>query len=150
MDMTDKDNILIEDFFKQAAQQQIEDNGFTKRVMKNLPESPQEKAHRLSLLWTAFCVVLSVVLFFVFGGWGALKASILVAVQGVLTSLSVFLTTAPTTEVPLNPVVLLLVAAFVLIYLPYRTYRKLSAALYTRCDDSTGCTAPAVPRVVWR
>ena len=129
MDMTDKDNILIEDFFKQAAQQQIEDNGFTKRVMKNLPESPQEKAHRLSLLWTAFCVALSVVLFFVFGGWGALKASILVAVQGVLTSLSVFLTTAPTTEVPLNPVVLLLVAAFVLIYLPYRTYRKLSAAL---------------------
>ena len=106
MDMTDKDNILIEDFFKQAAQQQIEDNGFTE-----------------------FCVVLSVVLFFVFGGWGALKSSILVAVQGVLTSLSVFLTTAPTTEVPLNPVVLLLVAAFVLIYLPYRTYRKLSAAL---------------------
>ena len=130
MDMTDKDNILIEKFFKQAAQQQIEDNGFTERVMKSLPESEQEeKAHRLSLLWTLFCVVVSVVLFFVFGGWEALKASILVALHGVLTSLSVFLTTAPTTEVPLNPVVLLLVAAFVLIYLPYRTYRKLSAAL---------------------
>ena len=128
--MTDKDNILIEDFFKQAAQQQIEDNGFTERVMMNLPESEQEeKAHRLSLLWTLFCVVVSVVLFFVFGGWEALKASIMVALHGVLTSLSVFLTTAPTTEVPLNPVVLLLVAAFVLIYLPYRTYRKLSAAL---------------------
>ncbi|MBR4730872.1 MAG: DUF5056 domain-containing protein [Prevotella sp.] len=128
--MTDKDNILIEDFFKQAAQQQIEDNGFTERVMMNLPESEQEeKAHRLSLLWTLFCVVVSVVLFFVFGGWEALKASIMVALHGVLTSLSVFLTTAPTTEVPLNPVVLLLVAAFVLIYLPYRTYRKLSAVL---------------------
>ena len=130
MDMTDKDNILIEKFFKQAAQQQIEDNGFTERVMKSLPESEQEeKAHRLSLLWTLFCVVVSVVLFFVFGGWEALKASILVALHGVLTSLSVFLTTVPTTEVPLNPVVLLLLAAFVLIYLPYRTYRKLSAAL---------------------
>ena len=129
MDMTDKDNVLIEDFFKQAAAQQIEDNGFTERVMMNLPESQVEKAHRLSLLWTVFCVVMSVVLFFVFGGWQALKASIMVAVQGVLTSLSVFLTTAPTTEIPLNPVVLLLVAAFVLIYLPYRTFRKLSAAL---------------------
>ena len=129
MDMTDKDNVLIEQFFKQAAAQQIEDNGFTERVMMNLPESQVEKAHRLSLLWTVFCVVMSVVLFFVFGGWQALKASIMVAVQGVLTSLSVFLTTAPTTEVPLNPVVLLLVAAFVLVYLPYRTYRKLSAVL---------------------
>ena len=129
MDMTDKDNVLIEQFFKQAAAQQIEDNGFTERVMMNLPESQVEKVHRLSLLWTVFCVVMSVVLFFVFGGWQALKASIMVAVQGVLTSLSVFLTTAPTTEIPLNPVVLLLVAAFVLIYLPYRTYRKLSAAL---------------------
>lgn len=127
--MTDKDNLLLEDFFKQAAQQQIEDHGFTERVMRHLPESEQEKAHRLSLLWTAFCVVLSVVLFFVFGGWGALKAGMLVALQTVLTSLSVFLTTVPTTEIPLNPVVLLLVAAFVLIYLPYRTFRKLSAAL---------------------
>ena len=129
MDMTDKDNVLIEQFFKQAAAQQIEDNGFTERVMMNLPESQVEKVHRLSLLWTVFCVVMSVVLFFIFGGWQALKASIMVAVQGVLTSLSVFLTTAPTTEIPLNPVVLLLVAAFVLIYLPYRTFRKLSAAL---------------------
>jgi hypothetical protein len=129
MDMTDKDNLLIEDFFKQAAQQQIEDNDFTKRVMENLPESQQEKAHRLSLLWTAFCVVLSVVLFFVFGGWEALKAAIMMVLQTVFTSLGVFLTTAPTAEIPLNPVVLLLVAAFVLVYLPYRTYRKLSAAL---------------------
>ena len=129
MDMTDKDNLLIEDFFKQVAQQQVEDNGFTERVMKSLPESPQEKVHRLSLLWTVFCVVLSVVLFFLLGGWETLKAGIFVALQTVLTWLSVFLTTAPTTEVPLNPVVILLVVAFVGVYLPYRTYRKLSAAL---------------------
>jgi len=129
MDMTDKDNLLIEEFFKQAAQQQIEDNGFSKRVMESLPVSQQEKAHRLSMLWTVFCVVLSVVLFFAFGGWEALKASIMVSLQTVLTWLSVFLTTAPTTEVPLNPVVLLLLVAFVGVYLPYRTYRKLSAVL---------------------
>ena len=127
--MTDKDNLLIEEFFKQAAQQQIEDNGFSKRVMESLPVSQQEKAHRLSMLWTVFCVVLSVVLFFAFGGWEALKASIMVSLQTVLTWLSVFLTTAPTTEVPLNPVVLLLLVAFVGVYLPYRTYRKLSTVL---------------------
>ena len=127
--MTDKDNLLIEEFFKQAAQQQIEDNGFSKRVMMNLPESQQEKAHRLSMLWTVFCVVLSVVLFFVFGGWESLKASIIMVLQTVVTWLSVFLTTAPTTEIPLNPVVILLLVAFVGVYLPYRTYRKLSAAL---------------------
>ena len=97
--------------------------------MESLPESQQEKAHRLSLLWTVFCVMLSVVLFFVFGGWEALKAGIMMVLQTVFTSLGVFLTTAPTAEIPLNPVVLLLVAAFVLVYLPYRTYRKLSAAL---------------------
>ena len=36
--MTDKDNLLLEGFFKQAAQQQIEDNGFTERVMTALEE----------------------------------------------------------------------------------------------------------------
>ena len=37
MDMTDNENILLESFFKEAAQQQIEDNGFTERVMESLP-----------------------------------------------------------------------------------------------------------------
>ena len=127
--MADKDNLLIEEFFKQAAQQQIEDNGFSKRVMESLPVSQQEKAHRLSMLWTVFCVVSSVILFFVCGGWETLKASIIMVLQTVVTWLSVFLTTAPTTEVPLNPVVILLLVAFVGVYLPYRTYRKLSAVL---------------------
>ena len=127
--MTDNENKLLESFFKQAGQQQIEDNGFTERVMMSLPESKQERAHRLSMLWTVFCVALSVVLFFAFGGWESLKDSVMVVLQTVLTWLSVFLTTAPTTEISVNPVVILLLVAFVGVYLPYRTYRKLSAAL---------------------
>ena len=127
--MTDKDNKLIEAFFKQAAQQQIEDNGFTERVMDSLPDLAMEKLQRLTRLWTLFCVVVSVVLFFVLGGWESLKVSVLVALQGILTSLSVFVTTAPTTEVPLNPWMVLLAVAFVLVFLPYQTYRKLSATL---------------------
>ena len=67
--MTDKDNIMIEELFKQAAQQQIEDNGFTERVMMNLPETSQERVRRLSRLWTLFCGVVGIVLFFVLGGW---------------------------------------------------------------------------------
>ncbi len=66
--MTDKENRMIEDFFKQAAQQQIEDNGFTERVMKNLPDRKLEVVRRLSQLWTLFCLVVAGVLFFVFGG----------------------------------------------------------------------------------
>ena len=127
--MTDKDYSLIDDFFKEAAQQQIEDAGFTERVMMNLPDSQAEKTHRLSLLWTWFCILLGVVLFFVFGGLETLKASVMVVLQTVVTWLSVFLTTAPTTEVSLNPLVVLLVVAFVGVYLPYQTYRKLSSAL---------------------
>ena len=127
--MTDKDYKLIDDFFKEAAQQQIEDAGFTERVMMSLPDSQAEKSHRLSVIWTWFCILLGVVLFFAFGGLETLKASVMVVFQTVVTWLSVFLTTAPTTEVSLNPLVVLLVVAFVGVYLPYQTYRKLSAIL---------------------
>ena len=65
--MTDKENMMIEDFFKQAAQQQIEDNGFTERVMKNLPDRKLDVARRLSQLWTLFCLVVAGVLFFADG-----------------------------------------------------------------------------------
>jgi hypothetical protein len=129
MDMTDKDYKLIDDFFKEAAQQQIEDAGFTERVMMSLPDSQAEKSHRLSVIWTWFCILMGVVLFFAFGGLETLKASVMVVFQTVVTWLSVFLTTAPTTEVSLNPLVVLLVVAFVGVYLPYQTYRKLSAIL---------------------
>jgi len=130
--MTDKDNIMIEDFFKQAAQQQIEDNGFTERVMAQIAErekQPSAVIRHLSLLWTWFCVAVGLALFFIFGGWESLKASIMVLISTVLTSLEVLITTAPTADLHLNPVVVLLAAAFVLIYLPYRTAHKLSSVL---------------------
>ena len=124
--MTDRDNLLIEDFFKQAAQQQIEDNGFTEKVMAKIAESerqPSAVARHWSLLWTWFCVIVAL------GGWESLKASIMVLMSTALTSVEVLLTTAPTADLNLNPAVLLLVVAFVLVYLPYRTAHKLSAIL---------------------
>ena len=130
--MTDKDNIMIEDFFKQAAQQQIEDNGFTEKVMARIAEREQQTStatRHLSLLWTWFCVAVALALFFVLGGWESLKASIMVLASTALTSLEVLLTTAPTADLNLNPVVVLLAVAFVLVYLPYRTAHKLSSIL---------------------
>ena len=130
--MTDKDNLLIENFFKQAAQQQIEDHGFTEKVMAKIAEREQQPAvatRQMSLLWTWFCVVVALALFFILGGWESLKASIMVLMSTALTSLEVLVTTAPTTELPVNPAVVFLVLAFVLVYLPYQTARKLSAAL---------------------
>ena len=130
--MTDRDNLLIEDFFKQAAQQQIEDNGFTEKVMAKIAESerqPSAVARHWSLLWTWFCVIVALAMFFIMGGWESLKATMMVWMTTALTSLEVLITTAPTTELPVNPVVVFLLVAFVLVYLPYQTARKLSATL---------------------
>ena len=126
--MIDNDNLLIENFFKQAAQQQIEDNGFTERVMEKVVQT-RPSTRRMSILWTCFCVVVALALFILLGGWESLKTTIMVWMTTALTSLEVLITTAPTTELPVNPVVVFLLVAFVLVYLPYQTARKLSATL---------------------
>ncbi len=136
--MTDKDNILVENFFRQAAQQQIEDNGFTERVMQSIDARALSDDGRLQAtthskllcrLWTLFCVVMGVVLFFVFGGWQFIQASLVSALHVILTTLEVFVVTAPTAEISVNLWMVLLLVAFVLIYLPYQTARKLSSVL---------------------
>ena len=139
MDMTDKEKILIDDFFegrndlaeifKQAAQQQIEDNGFTERVMQNLPDTQTSMVRRLSRLWSLFCILVAVGLFFAFGGLQVLEGLFFGGLRMLLGWLEVFAITAPTTEVNINLWVVLLAVAFVLVVLPYRTYRKLSATL---------------------
>ena len=126
--MTDKDNIILEDFFKQAAQQQIEDNGFTERVMQNLPTTAVT-ARRLSRLWSLFCILVGVGLFFAFGGWQVLQGLFFGGLRMLLGWIEVFALTAPTTEININLWVVLLLVGFGLVVLPYQTYRKLSATL---------------------
>ena len=125
--MTDKDNIILEDFFKQAAQQQIEDNGFTERVMQNLPKT--NTVRRLSRLWSLFCILVGAGLFFAFGGWQVLQGLFFGGLRMLLGWIEVFAITAPTTEININLWVVLLLVGFVLVVLPYQTYRKLSATL---------------------
>ena len=127
--MTDKEKIMLEDFFKQAAQQQIEDRGFTERVMQNLPERRVEQVRRLSRLWTIFCGVVGVAMFFLLGGWQVVQGWFLAAVRMTIGWLEIFMVTAATTEISINPWVVLLVLVFVIIFLPYQTARRLSSAL---------------------
>ena len=139
MVMTDKVNILIDDFFegrsdladlfKQAAQQQIEDNGFTERVMQNLPDARTDNVRRLSRLWSLFCILVALGLFFAFGGWQVLQSLFFGGLHMLLGWLEVFAVTAPLTEININLWVVLLLLVFVLVVLPYQTYRKLSATL---------------------
>jgi len=127
--MTDNDNILIERLFEEASRQQIADDGFTKRVMAALPDNSAAKVRRLSRLWTWFCILVGVALFFLLDGWAVLKATLLAIFNTVLTSLSVLLTTAPTADLRLDPAVLLVLLVFVLVVLPYQTARRLSTSL---------------------
>ena len=124
--MTDN-NQFLEDLFKQAAQQQIEDNGFTERVMQNLPKT--DTVRRLSRLWSLFCILVGVGLFFAFGGWQLLQNLFFGGLRMLLGWIEVFAITAPTTEININLWVVLLLVGFVLVVLPYQTYRKLSATL---------------------
>ena len=128
MVMTDN-NQFLEDLFKQAAQQQIEDNGFTERVMQNLPETKTNTVRRLSRLWSLFCILVGAGLFFAFGGWQVLQGLFFGGLRMLLGWLEVFALTAPTTEININLWVVLLLATFVLIVLPYRIARRLYATL---------------------
>ena len=126
--MTDNDKFL-EEIFKQAAQQQIEDNGFTERVIQNLPEVKMLNVRRLSRLWSLFCILVGLGLFFAFGRWQVLQGLFFGGIRMLLGWLEVFALTAPTTEININLWVVLLLLGFVLIVLPYQTFRKLSATL---------------------
>ena len=128
MDMTENEDKLIEKLFQEAAQLQIADDGFTERVMERLPQN-RVSTQWLSRLWTLFCVVTAVVLFFLLDGWESLKNSLWYLVETGLTWLSVVVTTAPTADLHLDPVLVLLLLVFVLVVLPYQTVRKLSTAL---------------------
>jgi hypothetical protein len=127
--MEDKNDIMLKQLFSEAAQQQIEDNGFTERVMANLPERSGYSVRTLSRLWTLFCLIIGVLIFWLASGYSLLEGMLTGAKQMVMTTIEVFLLTAPTTEIQVNPWVLVLIAGFVLIFLPYQTFRKLSATL---------------------
>lgn len=62
----EKDNdLLLQQFFSEAARQQLADDGFSHRVMKRLPS----RTNWFVRIWTTVCVVVGAILFVVFRGW---------------------------------------------------------------------------------
>ena len=71
--MTEVDNDkLLRDFFSKN-KQEIEDNGFSRRVMHHLPD----RSRRLARIWSAFIMAVVTVLFVWLGGleatWGTIR-----------------------------------------------------------------------------
>ncbi len=57
------DDILIQSFFDES-RKEITDNGFSKKVMRHLPDHYR----RLSTLWSTCCFILAAILFYILGG----------------------------------------------------------------------------------
>ena len=82
--MTEENNdLLLQQFFSEAAQQQIADDGFTERVMQALPQQRTFNIKLFNRLWTLFCVAVFVVLFVVFRGWELLAVHFMVMLRTV-------------------------------------------------------------------
>lgn len=79
----DNNDLLLQQFFSEAAQQQIADNGFTERVMQALPQQSTFNIKLFNRLWTLFCVAVFVVLFVVFRGWELLAVHFMVMLRTV-------------------------------------------------------------------
>lgn len=62
MTETNNDNLLNQ-FFKEN-KKEIEDFGFSRKVMRRLPS--HEK--RLANIWATFCLAIAIILFFIFDG----------------------------------------------------------------------------------
>ena len=78
--MTEDNEQMLQQFFSEAARQQIADNGFTERVIRQLPV----RTGWFSRLWTPFCISVFAVLFIVFRGWELLA----VHFEGMLHSIA--------------------------------------------------------------
>lgn len=106
----ENDDKLLADFFADN-RQEIADNGFSRRVMRRLPD----RTRRLSQAWTAFCSTLALVLFVAFDG-----------VQLTLDTLrETFIAAARNGAAEVDPQSLL-VAGIVLLFLLYRKICSLA------------------------
>ncbi len=89
--MIEDNEQLLRQFFSEAAQEQLADDGFTEQVMQRLPV----RIKWFTRLWTLGCILVATALFVAFRGWE------LLAVQ-----MEVLLRTASTMTVSVNPVMI--------------------------------------------
>lgn len=75
--MDEQNEKLLRQFFSEAAEQKIEDNGFTEKVMDRLPV----RVKRYTRIWTIFCVLFAAALFTIFHGWELLLVQLEVFIR---------------------------------------------------------------------
>lgn len=74
------DNEMLEQLFRPMKEMKVADNGFTERVMKQLP---RRDVWQISRLWTAFCIVIAVVLFVLLRGWELIAYGLLMMMNNI-------------------------------------------------------------------
>ena len=67
------DEELLDAFFAQSRSMQVPDEGFSRRVMRRIPEPVPLRQRRASALWTAACTLVCLVAFFANDGVALLK-----------------------------------------------------------------------------
>jgi hypothetical protein len=83
-DIKNDDELLIQ--FFNAAKQEINDNGFSARVMRHIPQH----AKRMNQIWTTVCFALGMALFILFDGIEDLRtlgSNIMSNIVGYLSSI---------------------------------------------------------------
>ncbi len=108
--METTDDKLLQKFFSDNCRE-IEDNGFSRRVMHHLPD----RYYRISQLWSLLCFTLAVVLFFALDG-----------LQLVLGTLRETFTAALESGAAQIDPKSLIIVAIVLIYFGYRKICSLA------------------------
>ena len=103
--MDEQNEKLLQQFFSEAAQQTIDDNGFTERVMSRLPARNYK---RFTRIWTTCCILIAAVLFTVFHGWELL-----------LMYLEVFLRTTIVESLYLNPLMVVFILFSLMMVMVY-------------------------------
>ena len=66
--MEDNKDILLNQLFAEAAKTEIADNGFTRKVMRQLPS----RAELYNRIWTCACIIVAVILLTYFKAWNYL------------------------------------------------------------------------------
>lgn len=74
--MNDNDNLLIQSFFENHRQAPLPDNGFSERVMRQIPRHHIPQTVVWSRRWTAMCCFLAIVAFVLLGGMDIVKGDL--------------------------------------------------------------------------
>lgn len=74
---------MVEAFLGEAARMEIDDDGFSQRVMRNLESETARRLRRRVRLWTAFCAIVGIVLLLSSGLLGDMATALCMCFQAM-------------------------------------------------------------------